>query len=67
MQIQRPALGALLPGRFALVHAHTVAAPMQDERSGQAGGTSADDGDTGMLQHGATYLVVDISTIERSG
>nr|WP_312453436.1 hypothetical protein [Stenotrophomonas pavanii] len=53
MQIQRAALRALLPGRFALVHAHGVAAAMQDQRSGQASGACADDGDAGRGLHGA--------------
>jgi hypothetical protein len=56
VQIQRTALRALLPGCFALVHAHAVTAAMQDERSGQASGACADDGDAGRVLHGAIQM-----------
>ncbi|MNM50115.1 hypothetical protein D3C81_611370 [compost metagenome] len=67
VQIQRAALGALLPRRLALVHAHAVAAAMQDECGGQAGGASADDGDTWRVRHEEACIVVYVSTVERSG
>lgn len=56
VQIQRAALCALLPGCFALVHAHAVTAAMQDERSGEASGACADDGNTGRVLHGAIQV-----------
>ncbi|MDP4307507.1 hypothetical protein Q7W57_03790 [Stenotrophomonas geniculata] len=56
MQIQRATLLALLPGCFALVHAHAVTAAMQDERSGQTSGACANDGDAGRVLHGAIHM-----------